>query len=571
MNNQKYWERRKAQQMYEYMDEAEKVSAELEKSYKQASMYIQKEAQKIFEKLQSKYDLTRVEAELLLKNKKTPEDIESLRRLLQEDKKNAELLKEYESQAYKARIDRLSNLYAQLDSIVLPMIAAERRKNILLYEKLAEESYYQSIFDMQQFSGYGFDFKALDKKTIQKVLDTRWSGKNFSQAIWDNTHGLAESVKKEILINLLTGRPLREAQQAIDNEFDKGYNKARRLVRTESAYVCNQIQRESYKACGVDKYIFVAILDLKTSMICRGLDKKDFPVSKAAVGVNYPPMHPWCRSTTIAYISKDILAKMKQSAIDPATGKRITVPGDMTYKEWYKKYVAGKDGVIAKQKAMRNTSYDKDQYERYQKVLRELCPETIEKFREIKYNDTAKYQDLKQKYRTLNQYKIDSGNLTASEILKIDGDIIREKRNNFSSDYKKSGNIAGAKIDEGEHYYISHSSLNDPETPRYKGNNTFVGLKENRRYKYIDVPGKDGKPRNNTYYDTEAKLFEYLADLYNETPFTRIDLLSERGMCDSCLGVMEQFMKEHPNVTVNAVSNKKVEGNVWKFRFKNKN
>ena len=324
--------------MYEYMDEAEKVSAELEKAYKQASIYIQKEAQKIFDKFQSKHDLTRAEAELLLKNRKTPQDIEALKRLLQEDKKNAELLKEYESQAYKARIDRLSNLYGQLDSIVLPMIAAERRKNILLYEKLAEESYYQSIFGLQQYSGYGFEFKALDKKTIQKVLDTRWSGKNFSQTIWDNTHALAESVKKEILINLLTGRPLREAQQAIDNEFGKGYNKARRLVRTESAYVCNQIQRESYKACGIEKYIYVAILDLKTSLICRGLDKEVFPVSKAAVGVNYPPMHPWCRSTTIAYVSKDVLAKMKQSAIDPVTGKRITVPGDMTYKEWYEKY-----------------------------------------------------------------------------------------------------------------------------------------------------------------------------------------------------------------------------------------
>lgn len=342
MNNQKYWERRKAQQMYEYMDEAEKVSAELERVYKQASMYIQKEAQKIFDKFQSKYDLTRVEAELLLKNRKTPQDIEALRRLLQEDKKNVELLKEYESQAYKARIDRLSNLYGQLDSIVLPMIAAERSKNILLYEKLAEESYYQSIFDLQQYSGYGFNFKALDKKTIKKVLDTRWSGKNFSQAIWDNTHALAESVKKEILINLLTGRPLREAQQAIDNEFGKGYNKARRLVRTESAYVCNQIQRESYKACGIEKYIYVAILDLKTSLICRGLDKEVFPVSEAKVAVNYPPMHPWCRSTTIAYVSKDVLAKMKQSAIDPATGKRITVPGDMTYKEWYDKYVKQK-------------------------------------------------------------------------------------------------------------------------------------------------------------------------------------------------------------------------------------
>ena len=46
-------------------------------------------------------------------------------------------------------------------------------------------------------------------------------------------------------------------------------------------------------------------------------------------------------------------------------------------------------------------------------------------------------------------------------------------------------------------------------------------------------------------------------------------MLSERGMCDSCLGVMEQFKSKY-GVKVNAVSNKKVEGNVWKRRLGNK-
>lgn len=396
MNNQKYWELRRAREMYQHMDEAEKLAEELDIAYRKAALYLQKEAKKVFNKYQDKYNLTRAQAEVLLKGSKVPENIEELKRLLGKDKERyKELLQELETPAYKARIDNLANVYGQLNSIVLPMIVNERRKHIALYEKLAEEAFYQTIFDLQQYSGYGFDFKALDKKTIQKVLDTRWSGKNFSQAIWDNTHALAESVKKEILINLLTGRPLREAQQAIDDEFGKGYNKARRLVRTESAYVCNQIQRESYKACGIEKYIYVAILDLKTSLICRGLDKEVFPVSKAAVGVNYPPMHPWCRSTTIAYVSKDVLAKMKQSAIDPATGERITVPGDMAYKEWYKKYVEGKDGVIAKQKAMKNASLDKEQYEKYKEIFPDEIPDSLEKFKEMKYNNTKKWEQLK--------------------------------------------------------------------------------------------------------------------------------------------------------------------------------
>jgi len=232
--------------------------------------------------------------------------------------------------------------------------------------------------------------------------------------------------------------------------------------------------------------------------------------------------------------------------------------------EWHQKYKAYyQQGT--------NSRRDKEQFDRYQKVIQELCPGTLEEFVDIKYNDAIKYKDLKRKYRILNQYKIDSGNLTATEILKLDWDIIRDKRNRFNSKTKKSGNIAGVAVDSSEKYYIAHSKIDDAKSTAYKGENTLVGLKEKRRYKYKDVVKSDGEIRRKTYLDTEAKLFEELAEIYEKEPFKRIDMLSERGMCDSCISVMEQFAAEHPDVEINVVSNKKVEGDVWKHRLKNKN
>ncbi len=48
-------------------------------------------------------------------------------------------------------------------------------------------------------------------------------------------------------------------------------------------------------------------------------------------------------------------------------------------------------------------------------------------------------------------------------------------------------------------------------------------------------------------------------------------VLSEKCMCDSCLGVMRQFKEKYPNVEVNVVSNKKERdainhGKPWKYR-----
>ena len=150
--------------------------------------------------------------------------------------------------------------------------------------------------------------------------------------------------------------------------------------------------------------------------------------------------------------------------------------------------------------------------------------------------------------------------------------LIYEKRLQFTSKYKRSGNIAGAYIDDDfESMYYAHSAIADEEDSRgYKGTGKLVLLKETRRFKYIDVPKMDGTIRKETYNDTEAKLFEFFADLYETNPFKKICMLSERGMCDSCKGVMQQFKELHPDVEINVVSNKTVEGDVWKRRMKSK-
>lgn len=240
--------------------------------------------------------------------------------------------------------------------------------------------------------------------------------------------------------------------------------------------------------------------------------------------------------------------------------------------EWhlrYKTYYTD-DANCTDYKTKHSSRKDREQFERYTKVLKELSPKTIEEFINIKYNEAETYKSLKRKYRLLNQYKIDSGEFSASEILKMDWDIIHDKRNKFNSKTKKSGNIAGAKIDGEDKYYIAHSKISDAASKAYKGSNILIGEKTEFRYKYIDVETSDGTLRKDTFHDTEAKLFEYFADMYEKKPFKRIDMLSERGMCDSCKGVMEQFKKEHPEVIINVVSNKRVEGDVWKYRLRNK-
>ena len=326
--------------MHSQMQKAEDYAKDLAKYYIAASRHLQSEQNAILRRFALTHHMTVKEAEELISSLKEP-DIKELIKALKKDPKNAELVKEFEAHSARARIMRLNSLQSQVTYTAGQIQVLLNKKAQKLFVNLARSAYYNTMFDAMQRAGYGFNVKMLDPKRIKRVMDRSWTGAGFSKRLWSNTKALEDAVKREIMVNLLTGRPLIKASQAINDEFGKGYNNARRLIRTESAYITNQMTLEGYKDLDADKYIYVAVLDLKTSEVCRGLDKKRFLVSSAKVGVNYPPMHPWCRSTTIPWMPDHLLKNMKQRALDPKTGKHVLVPGDMTYEQWYKQFVQG--------------------------------------------------------------------------------------------------------------------------------------------------------------------------------------------------------------------------------------
>jgi SPP1 gp7 family putative phage head morphogenesis protein len=179
-----------------------------------------------------------------------------------------------------------------------------------------------------------------------------------------------------------------------------GASDARRLARTESNYVANQAEMDSYAECGVEKYEFVATLDARTSDVCAALDGKVFPVKEQQPGVNAPPMHPYCRSGTIAYFDDDVMEGLQRRARDPETGKTYLVPADMTYPEW-KKSVEEKYGAGTVDRA-RQISYnghniraDREQYERYKAIFGKQFPRSFSAFQTLKYFNEAEWNRFK--------------------------------------------------------------------------------------------------------------------------------------------------------------------------------
>lgn len=53
-------------------------------------------------------------------------------------------------------------------------------------------------------TGLAYSFGYISQKMIERVINSRWSGANYSERIWGNTRKLVDDLKQELLLSLVT-------------------------------------------------------------------------------------------------------------------------------------------------------------------------------------------------------------------------------------------------------------------------------------------------------------------------------------------------------------------------------
>lgn len=414
-----YWKDRQSETLEEILTNADILADELSNLYAKSSFYLNDKIQEIFDKYRSKYGLSIQEAKILLNQLDDPTSYDEMLERLKttKGKEREELLKKLESPAYRYRINRLQEAQSSIDNVMSNIYNQEKEVNTLNYIQTANASYYKTIFNIQKDIGIEFDFSNLNPKHIDTILKANWSGKNYSERIWNNTQELSKQVKEELLMGILTGKTEREMAQTINEKFQGGSYNARRLIQTESAYMSTMMNIEAYKEAGIDTMRFVAMHDLKTSKICQQHDGKYVKIKDAVVGSDVPPLHPNCRSFMVPVIDEELDKNLKRRVKDE-NGHYKIVDANETYDEWYKRMQSekGTDTVEILKKKTVNYSSDRKQYYRYKDVLGdEFIPASLDKFQEMKYNDDEKWNKLKVKYVDVKlQNQIVSGDYNLS-------------------------------------------------------------------------------------------------------------------------------------------------------------
>jgi SPP1 gp7 family putative phage head morphogenesis protein len=243
----------------------------------------------------------------------------------------------------RVRITRIEGLSMKFD--IIGQNAFELQNELLpkMMSKVYYQQYHKKIFDVQSRGGMGKSFTHISK-VKQNVL-TEYIGQTqsnqFSQSLWKNTNKMVAEWGKILEVGIVQGKGSSELTKELSERTGVSYNRTKTLVKTETNYIHNQATLDGYKQMDVQKYKFLSTLDGRTTTVCQHLDLKEFNISEVETGVNYPPMHYNCRSTTLEVFPdwlKEIQGETKRTARDN-DGNNYIVDGKMNYEEWYKKYV----------------------------------------------------------------------------------------------------------------------------------------------------------------------------------------------------------------------------------------
>lgn len=389
---------------------ADEYVKELGKVYRQIRSDLEKDLAKWYNRLAENNEVSLAEAKRMLDN----EELEEFKWTVEQYIERAsdaglarKYMKELENASARVHIRRLEAMELQIEYYVALLMNSEEKGINELLSGLYSDTYYQAIYEIQKGSGIGAEFTALNTQAIENVMLKPWAddGLSFGKRIRER-YGpeLVSRLSKTLSRSLISGDPQRKLARSLEKDFDLAEGQAERLIQTESAFFIEAATLKSYEETGVDEYKIIATLDYKTSEICRSMDGKVFSRKDAVTGVNYPPFHCRCRTTTVPLTGYEDMFEPGERVARNADGDIYYVLEDMTYPEWYKKYVESDPEEALKVKKLKNRRADKEQYERYKKRLgKENVPETLELFQEKKYNGSGDHKALERSYRTIGE------------------------------------------------------------------------------------------------------------------------------------------------------------------------
>ena len=217
------------------------------------------------------------------------------------------------------------------------------------------QSYSMNTYNLARGLGYDWLHSKPNWDVVNAAILHPWApdGSMFSDRIWkmvdSQTDAFVNEVRKTVAGNILTmgQNPQKVAKNLVgfgDPRLSKETirRNSETLLMTESTRISEEAEADSSQELGLTHYVYLSVLDERTSPTCRNLDGQRFEYKERMAGTNFPPMHPRCRSSHYADIPDNKYTNRSYRGKDGKTAQDI--PHHVTYKQWKKWQDTGKVG-----------------------------------------------------------------------------------------------------------------------------------------------------------------------------------------------------------------------------------
>ena len=296
LSNKSYWLKRSVELDKVATKVEKEVMKELSALYRDAFRSIEKEVNDFMMKYAVDHKLDYATVTQML----TPIDLAEYNQRIEE---LYAMYRDTGSEYIKIEIDRLNarakitRLQALQDAINVELTKVTHEYQMTLEDTLIGlfTEQYKEVSELM-----GVMAPVINREAIKTIIEYPYAGKMFSDRIWDNKDALVKHIKQNLTAGIIRGDSIQKMSRQLKKDLNVLYYQAERLVRTETNYAMNQGHLKGYADSGVvEKYEFLAAIDSRTSKLCKNQNGKVYKLSDATVGVNYPPLHPNCRSTVI--------------------------------------------------------------------------------------------------------------------------------------------------------------------------------------------------------------------------------------------------------------------------------
>ena len=338
MEHNKYWAERFEQLTEAELRNADELSAEMVKEYRQTAQDLNDDIQRWYARFAAENKMSLAEARRVLTGRELAEFRWTVDEYIKYAKK-ADLSEAYiqklKNASARVHIDRLEAIRMQMAQHVEKLAAKGNARLTDVLRDIYPDAQMRTAYEVQKKKGFE-PFARIPEADVDRILKKPWvsDGLNFSDRIWRDKERLLNTLQGELTRGLIRGEPYGKIAQRIAGRMGVARSAAARLVETEAAFFSSRGQLDAFRDLGVEQYEFVATLDSRTSETCREMDGKVLPLSEFKPGITAPPLHCHCRSTTCPYFDDEFTEGETRAARDPETGKTVQVDSRLTYENW---------------------------------------------------------------------------------------------------------------------------------------------------------------------------------------------------------------------------------------------